>query len=62
MPRPTREIDVERAAVPMALWSGLDAPGVCVFASTPTRPLSLDRVGDLVEAVTGDRPDVLALS
>ncbi|MCW3816009.1 hypothetical protein ONA91_16325 [Micromonospora sp. DR5-3] len=61
VPRPAGEIDVERTAVLMALWSGLDALGVCVFASTPTRPLSLDRVGDLVEAVTGDRPDVLAL-
>ncbi|MFJ2030159.1 aldehyde ferredoxin oxidoreductase N-terminal domain-containing protein [Streptosporangium sp. NPDC087985] len=61
VPRPAGEIDVERTAVLMALWSGLDALGVCVFAATPTRPLTLDRVGDLVEAVTGHRPDVLAL-
>jgi aldehyde:ferredoxin oxidoreductase len=45
----------------MRLWSGLDALGVCLYAATPTRPLTLDQVEDLVEAVTGDRPDVLAL-
>ncbi|SCF25995.1 aldehyde ferredoxin oxidoreductase N-terminal domain-containing protein [Micromonospora mirobrigensis] len=61
VPRPVGEIDVQRTAVLMALWSGLDALGVCVFAATPTRPLTLERVGDLVAAVTGERPDVLAL-
>ncbi|GAA2563572.1 hypothetical protein GCM10010435_39560 [Winogradskya consettensis] len=61
VPRPRGELDVHRTAQLMRLWSGLDALGVCVFAATPTRPLSLRRVTDLVEAVTGRRPDVLAL-
>jgi aldehyde:ferredoxin oxidoreductase len=34
---------------------------VCVFAATPTRPLLLAQVEELVAAVTGRRPDVLAL-
>ena len=37
----------------MALWSALDALLLCPLASTPTRPLSLDRVLELVSAVTG---------
>lgn len=61
VPRPRGELDVWRTAQLMRLWSGLDALGVCVFAATPTRPLTLDRVGDLVTAITGRRPDVLAL-
>ncbi|MFF5083946.1 aldehyde ferredoxin oxidoreductase N-terminal domain-containing protein [Actinoplanes sp. NPDC000266] len=61
VPRPRGELDVERTAQLMRLWSGLDALGVCLFASTPTRPLTLTMVEDLVEAVTGRRPDVLAL-
>jgi aldehyde:ferredoxin oxidoreductase len=55
------ELDVTRTAQLMRLWSGLDALGVCLFAATPTRPLRLSQVEDLVEAVTGRRPDVLAL-
>jgi aldehyde:ferredoxin oxidoreductase len=43
------------------LWSGLDALGVCLFAATPTRPLRLGQVEQLVMAITGRRPDVLAL-
>ena len=35
------------------LWSGLDALGICLFASAPTRPLSLEDVAALVRAVTG---------
>lgn len=61
VPRPRGELDVWRTAQLMRLWSGLDALGVCVFAATPTRPLRLSRVADLVAAVDGRRPDVLAL-
>ncbi|MEU4215643.1 aldehyde ferredoxin oxidoreductase N-terminal domain-containing protein [Actinoplanes sp. NPDC026623] len=61
VPRPRGELDVWRTAQLIRLWSGLDALGVCLFAATPTRPLSLDRVTDLVEAVDGRRPDVLVL-
>ena len=35
------------------LWSALDALNVCIFASAPTRILSLDDVAGLVRAVTG---------
>jgi aldehyde:ferredoxin oxidoreductase len=61
VPRLRGELDVIRTAQLLRLWSGLDALGVCAFAATPTRPLTLDLVEDLVEAVTGQRPDVLAL-
>ncbi|MFI6073545.1 aldehyde ferredoxin oxidoreductase N-terminal domain-containing protein [Actinoplanes sp. NPDC051343] len=61
VPRARGVLDVEGTARLMWLWSGLDALGVCVFAATPTRPLLLSQVSDLVEAVTGRRPDVLAL-
>ncbi|XVU21697.1 aldehyde ferredoxin oxidoreductase N-terminal domain-containing protein [Actinoplanes sp. CA-054009] len=61
VPRPRGELDVWRTAQLMRLWSGLDALGVCLFAATPTRPLTRTMVEDLVEAVTGRRPDVLAL-
>ncbi|MEU4155262.1 aldehyde ferredoxin oxidoreductase N-terminal domain-containing protein [Actinoplanes sp. NPDC026670] len=61
VPRPRGELDVHRTAQLMRLWSGLDALGVCLFAATPTRPLTLRMVESLVEAVTGRRPDVLAL-
>jgi aldehyde:ferredoxin oxidoreductase len=61
VPRPRRVLDVDGTAQLMRLWSGLDALGVCLFAATPTRPLLLDQVEGLVEAVTGRRPDVLAL-
>ncbi|MEV6843465.1 aldehyde ferredoxin oxidoreductase N-terminal domain-containing protein, partial [Actinoplanes sp. NPDC051411] len=61
VPRPRGRLDVDGTAQLMRLWSGLDALGVCLFAATPTRPLRLSQVEDLVEAVTGRRPDVLAL-
>ncbi|MEV4349163.1 aldehyde ferredoxin oxidoreductase N-terminal domain-containing protein [Actinoplanes sp. NPDC049596] len=61
VPRPRGELDVWRTAQLMRLWSGLDALSVCLFAATPTRPLTLTTVENLVEAVTGHRPDVLAL-
>jgi aldehyde:ferredoxin oxidoreductase len=61
VPRPRGELDVWRTAQLMRLWSGLDALGICLFAATPTRPLRLAQIEDLVEAITGDRPEVLAL-
>ena len=66
-PAPVRRLDearADRTATLMALWSALDALLVCPFASTPTRPLTLDRVTQLVEAVSGAElpgPDLLAL-
>jgi aldehyde:ferredoxin oxidoreductase len=50
-------LDFERTVVLADLWSGLDALLVCPYASTPTRPLTLDRVCALVTAVTGIRID-----
>jgi aldehyde:ferredoxin oxidoreductase len=61
VPRERGVLDVDGTAQLMRLWSGLDALGVCLFAATPTRPLGLAQVESLVEAVTGRRPDVLAL-
>ncbi|MFK3980765.1 aldehyde ferredoxin oxidoreductase N-terminal domain-containing protein [Micromonospora sp. NPDC050397] len=61
VPRPRGELDVTRTAQLLRLWSGLDALGVCAFAATPTRPLTLDLVEELVRAVSGHRPDVLVL-
>jgi aldehyde:ferredoxin oxidoreductase len=61
VPRPRGELDVFRTAQLMRLWSGLDALGVCLFAATPTRPLRLAQVSELVLAITGRRPDVLEL-
>lgn len=61
VPRPRGELDVARTAQLMRLWSGLDALGVCLFAATPTRPMRLAQVEELVTAITGRRPDVLAL-
>jgi aldehyde:ferredoxin oxidoreductase len=61
VPRPRGELDVTRTVRLLRLWSGLDALGVCPYAATPTRPLTLALVTDLVAAVTGERPDVLAL-
>jgi aldehyde:ferredoxin oxidoreductase len=61
VPRPLGRLDPAGTAILMRLWSGLDALGICLFASTPTRPLALRDVEDLVKAVTGERPDVLAL-
>jgi aldehyde:ferredoxin oxidoreductase len=61
VPRPRGVLDVSGTAQLMRLWSGLDALSVCLFAATPTRPLLLGQVSELVSAVTGQRPDVLAL-
>jgi aldehyde:ferredoxin oxidoreductase len=61
VPRPRGELDVARTAQLMRLWSGLDALGVCLFAATPTRPLRLAQITELVTAITGRAPDVLAL-
>jgi aldehyde:ferredoxin oxidoreductase len=61
VPRVPGALDPAGTAILMRLWSGLDALGVCLFAATPTRPLALADVEDLVAAVTGERPDVLAL-
>jgi aldehyde:ferredoxin oxidoreductase len=43
----------DRTVVLLRLWSALDAALVCPYASTPTRPLTLDLVVALVRAVTG---------
>ena len=61
VPRPLGTLDPAGTAILMRLWSGLDALGVCLYAATPTRPLTLSTVEDLVLAVTGSRPDVMAL-
>ena len=61
VPRAPGELDPAGTATLMRLWSGLDALSVCLFAATPTRPLLLAEVAALVEAVTGETPDVLAL-
>ncbi|GAA3620777.1 aldehyde ferredoxin oxidoreductase [Nonomuraea rosea] len=55
-PAPLAELDAERgrrSARLLRLWSGLDALNLCVFASTPTRPLTVDRLTALVTAVLG---------
>src|SRR6185369_4461908 len=54
-------LDPVGTAILMRLYSGLDALNVCLFAATPTRPLLRRDVEDLVAAVTGERPDILAL-
>lgn len=46
-------IDIERTARLAELWSGLDALLICTYASTPTRPLHLARIVELVAAATG---------
>jgi aldehyde:ferredoxin oxidoreductase len=53
VPTPVSILDFERTVVLADLWSGLDALLVCPYASTPTRPPSLDRVCALVTGVTG---------
>jgi aldehyde:ferredoxin oxidoreductase len=58
---PAGALDVQRTARLLELWSGLDALLICPYASTPTRPLSLQRINTLVEAVTGETVDVFAL-
>ncbi|MBE1584781.1 aldehyde ferredoxin oxidoreductase C-terminal domain-containing protein [Nonomuraea angiospora] len=55
-PAPVAELDAERGrrtARLLRLWSGLDALNLCVFASSPTRPLTLDHLSALVTAVLG---------
>ena len=37
-----------------SLWSGLDALGVCLFASPPTRELRLPEVSEMVQTVTAE--------
>ncbi|GAA2207869.1 aldehyde ferredoxin oxidoreductase family protein [Nonomuraea monospora] len=54
---PAHDLDEERgtrSARLLRLWSGLDALNLCVFASTPTRPLTIDRLTELVAAVLGE--------
>ncbi|WP_043628030.1 aldehyde ferredoxin oxidoreductase C-terminal domain-containing protein [Nonomuraea candida] len=56
-PAPAGELDEERgrrSARLLRLWSGLDALNLCVFASTPTRPLTIDHLTALVTAVLGE--------
>jgi aldehyde:ferredoxin oxidoreductase len=56
LPAPAHELDEERgrrSARLLRLWSGLDALNLCVFASTPTRPLTVDHLTALVTAVLG---------
>jgi aldehyde:ferredoxin oxidoreductase len=53
VPAPVGGLDVGRTARLADLWSGLDALLVCPYAATPTRPLTLDRVHELVVAATG---------
>ncbi|MEV0388311.1 aldehyde ferredoxin oxidoreductase C-terminal domain-containing protein [Nonomuraea sp. NPDC050643] len=55
-PAPAGELDEERGrrtARLLRLWSALDALNLCVFASTPTRPLTIDHLTALVTAVLG---------
>ena len=61
VPREPGALDPVGTAILMRLYSGLDALNVCLFAATPTRPLLRRDVEDLVAAVTGERPDILAL-
>jgi len=44
-----------RTARLLRLWSAVDALNICVFASTPTRPLTVEHLTSLVTAVTGER-------
>lgn len=55
-PAPAGVLDAgrgRRTARLLRLWSALDALGICVFASSPTRPLTLGHLTSLVTAVTG---------
>ncbi|MER6948290.1 aldehyde ferredoxin oxidoreductase C-terminal domain-containing protein [Nonomuraea sp. NPDC000554] len=55
-PAPVAALDAERGrrtARLLRLWSGLDALNLCVFASSPTRPLTVPRLTALVTAVSG---------
>ncbi|MEV4416061.1 aldehyde ferredoxin oxidoreductase C-terminal domain-containing protein [Catellatospora sp. NPDC049609] len=53
VPAPASTLDVARTLRLADLWSGLDALLICPYASTPTRPLTLDRVCELVGATSG---------
>lgn len=53
VPAPWSTMDVRRTLRLADLWSGLDALLICPYASTPTRPLSLARIHELVRATTG---------
>jgi aldehyde:ferredoxin oxidoreductase len=62
VPASASTLDFDRTVRLADVWSGLDALLLCPYASTPTRPLSLDRIVSLVKAVTGvDGVDVFAL-
>ncbi|MDF2707571.1 MAG: hypothetical protein K0R62_3223 [Nonomuraea muscovyensis] len=55
-PAPAGRLDKERgvrSARLLRLWSGLDALNLCVFASSPARPLTIDHLTALVTAVLG---------
>ncbi|WP_188193956.1 aldehyde ferredoxin oxidoreductase C-terminal domain-containing protein [Nonomuraea sp. SYSU D8015] len=55
-PAPAGRLDAERgrrSARLLRLWSGLDALNLCVFASSPTRPLTIDHLTALTGAVLG---------
>ncbi|MBE3014641.1 hypothetical protein IL992_36515 [Microbispora sp. NEAU-D428] len=55
-PAPVGLLDAERGrrtARLLRLWSALDAWNICLFASSPTRPLTLDHLTTLVTAVSG---------
>ncbi|MEV0454904.1 aldehyde ferredoxin oxidoreductase C-terminal domain-containing protein [Catellatospora methionotrophica] len=53
VPAPASTLDVGRTSRLADLWSGLDALLICPYASTPTRPLTLDRICALVRATSG---------
>ncbi|GAA1632792.1 aldehyde ferredoxin oxidoreductase C-terminal domain-containing protein [Catellatospora bangladeshensis] len=59
VPAPASTLDVARTLLLADLWSGLDALLICPYASTPTRPLTADRVCELVRATSG-RPVTVA--
>ncbi|MFD0665793.1 aldehyde ferredoxin oxidoreductase C-terminal domain-containing protein [Thermocatellispora tengchongensis] len=55
-PAPVLTLDADRGrrtARLLRLWSALDALNICLFASTPTRPLTIDDILTLVEAASG---------
>ncbi|MFG1700040.1 aldehyde ferredoxin oxidoreductase C-terminal domain-containing protein [Nonomuraea sp. NPDC049309] len=57
-PAPAGRLNEERgrrSARLLRLWSALDALNLCVFASTPTRPLTVDHLTSLVTAVLGEK-------
>jgi aldehyde:ferredoxin oxidoreductase len=55
-PAPAATLDAERgrsSARLLRLWSALDALNLCVFAGSPTRPLTIDHLTSLVTAISG---------